>query len=213
MEQELESLNQQMQAEIKQIRDKYNSLKKECRARHKPKTAKKKRSVIPKALKNEVWDNSIGREKGVGNCYCCNKEIDSKHFECGHIIAVSNGGTNTLPNLKPVCSLCNKSMGSKNMEEFKQNYMSHIVNQKGVKKNSYQLNANGSTILPGTQHHSFYKPQTTSYGQISLGTNRSWDILQNRDIKEDNGPVSLGMFQIRGEKEANDYMNNFFNIK
>ena len=130
MEQELESLNQQMQAEIKQIRDKYNSLKKECRARHKPKTVKKKRSAIPKALKNEVWDNSIGREKGVGNCYCCNKEIDSKHFECGHIIAVSNGGTNTLLNLKPVCSLCNKSMGSKNMEEFKQNYMSHIVNQK-----------------------------------------------------------------------------------
>ena len=127
MEQELELINQQMQSEIKQIREKYNKIKKECRERHKPKTTKKKRSVIPKALKNEVWDNCIGREKGVGNCYCCNKEIDSKHFECGHIIAVSNGGNNTLQNLKPVCSLCNKSMGSKNLEEFKQNYMGHVA--------------------------------------------------------------------------------------
>ena len=50
------------------IDKKYNKIKKECRERHKPKTTKKKRSVIPKALKNEVWDNCIGREKGIGNC-------------------------------------------------------------------------------------------------------------------------------------------------
>ena len=55
MDQEIETLNQQMQSEIKQIRDKYNKLKKECRARYKPKVTKKKRSAIPKALKNEVW--------------------------------------------------------------------------------------------------------------------------------------------------------------
>ena len=191
MDQEIETLNQQMQSEIKQVRDKYNKLKKDCRARYKPKTIKKKRSVIPKALKNEVWDNSIGREKGIGHCYCCSKEIDSKHFECGHIIAVSNGGTNTIQNLKPVCSLCNKSMGSKNLEEFKQNYMSHVISpkQKAGKKSSYQLNINqsnsfDSTILPGSQHHSIYQPQTTSYGKISLGPNRNWDILQNSEKKQ-----------------------------
>jgi hypothetical protein len=36
----------------------------------------------------------IGREKGVGNCFCCNSEIDSKHFECGHVIPISKGGPN-----------------------------------------------------------------------------------------------------------------------
>ena len=198
MDQEIETLNQQMQSEIKQIRNKYNKLKKECRARYKPKVTKKKRSAIPKALKNEVWDNSIGREKGVGHCYCCSKEIDSKHFECGHIVAVSNGGTNAIQNLKPVCSLCNKSMGSKNLEEFKQNYMAHVMapNKTGAKKSSYQLNSFGSTILPGSQHHSIYQPQTTSYGQMSLGPTRNWDILQNRE-----------------KTEPNDFLNNFFNIK
>ena len=132
MDQELEQLTNQMNTEIKNIREKYKILKQECRKRHKPPKTKNSstRKTIPKTLKNQVWDTCIGQEKGVGNCYCCSKEIDSKHFECGHIVAVSNGGTNAIQNLKPVCSLCNKSMGSKNMDEFKQDYMSHVINQK-----------------------------------------------------------------------------------
>ena len=188
MEQELESLNQQMQAEIKQIRDKYNSLKKECRARHKPKTVKKKRSAIPKALKNEVWDNSIGREKGVGHCYCCSKEIDSKHFECGHIIAVSNGGTNTLQNLKPLCSLCNKSMGSQNLEEFKNNYMSHVMENKH--KNTQQ-----NMILPG-----FYDFNNNDSGFQSILNPRSQMSFTN----------NKNLFQNMGNRNDNGYINNYF---
>ena len=33
-----------------------------------------------------VWDRYIGQSKGVGACYCCGEEIDSKNFEAGHII-------------------------------------------------------------------------------------------------------------------------------
>ena len=51
----------------------------------------------------------------IGNCFCCQDEIDSKHFECGHVIAKSKGGDTSIDNLRPVCSLCNKSMGTKNM--------------------------------------------------------------------------------------------------
>ena len=34
-------------------------------------------------LKNMIWDKYIGKEKGVGLCYCCSEEIDSKNFEAG----------------------------------------------------------------------------------------------------------------------------------
>lgn len=81
------------------------------------------KNKIPKLLKNQSWDVYIGKEKGVGNCYCCNAEIDSKHFECGHIIPASKGGPETIENLRPICSLCNKSIGTKHMDEFIEKYI------------------------------------------------------------------------------------------
>ena len=39
-------------------------------------------------------------------------------YECGHVHAEKNGGSNTLNNLRPICSGCNRSMGIKNMELF-----------------------------------------------------------------------------------------------
>jgi len=87
------------------------------------------RKSIPKSLKNKVWDHYIGPEKGVGNCYCCNNKIDSKNFECGHVTAVKNGGINSLQNLRPICSCCNKSMGTENLEKFKNNYFPTILSQ------------------------------------------------------------------------------------
>lgn len=80
------------------------------------------RKSIPKSLKNKVWDKYIGKKKGEGQCYCCAKTIDSKDFECGHVLAVCKGGTNTLENLRPICGCCNKSMGSQNLESFKTEY-------------------------------------------------------------------------------------------
>lgn len=81
-----------------------------------------KRKSIPKSLRNKVWNTTIGRRRGVGPCFCCQGEIDSKTFECGHIIAVKDGGRNTLDNLKPICSSCNRSMGVQNLYRFKAIY-------------------------------------------------------------------------------------------
>ncbi len=83
---------------------------------------------VPKLLKNQSWDVYIGKEKGVGNCFCCNTEIDSKHFECGHVIPISKGGPDTIENLRLICSLCNRSMGSKNMAEFMKKYLNKQFN-------------------------------------------------------------------------------------
>lgn len=81
---------------------------------------KSKRKTIPKLLKNKVWDVYIGKEKGIANCYSCNiTEISKNNFECGHNIAVSNNGDDNIDNLRPICSECNKSMGSMNLEDYK----------------------------------------------------------------------------------------------
>ena len=80
------------------------------------------RKSIPKTLKNKVWDTYIGKKNGVGKCYCCKTEIDSKNFDCGHIVAVKNGGKKTVENMRPICSPCNKSMGTENMISFGDSY-------------------------------------------------------------------------------------------
>lgn len=77
------------------------------------------RKTLPKTLRNKVWDTYIGKEKGIGACFVCGRELDSKYFECGHVTSVKDGGDNTLQNLRPICSLCNKSMGTMDLYEFK----------------------------------------------------------------------------------------------
>ena len=79
-----------------------------------------KRKNISKIIKNKVWNLHIGKDKGIGKCYVCeDTEIDSKHFECGHVLAVKDGGTNHITNLRPICSECNKCMGTMNLEDYK----------------------------------------------------------------------------------------------
>lgn len=110
MEQELDELEQLVVSRIRQIKAKYGGV------------GKYKRKSIPKTVKDKVWNNYVGKSRGVGKCYCCGATIDSKNFDCGHIIAAAHGGKNVPENLRPVCSTCNKSMGTQNMDEFKSIY-------------------------------------------------------------------------------------------
>jgi len=85
---------------------------------------KHKRKSIPKTVRDMVWDTYIGNKYGVGKCYCCRSVIDSKKFECGHVVAASLGGPNTVENLRPICGTCNKSMGTQNLEDFRRSHFS-----------------------------------------------------------------------------------------
>ena len=78
-----------------------------------------KKQTIPKPLRAEVWrkDNTTLDAK----CPICKRNIISAdNFECGHIISEHDGGKTQLSNLTAICSSCNKSMGTKNMNDFKQ---------------------------------------------------------------------------------------------
>lgn len=84
-----------------------------------------KKKQIPKNVRNDVW--RINHEESFnGFCYCCKKIINVNEWECGHIISEKNGGTLHISNLKPVCSPCNKSMGTMNMEVFKNTYYAEL---------------------------------------------------------------------------------------
>jgi competence ComEA-like helix-hairpin-helix protein len=77
---------------------------------------------IPAAVRNAVWSKYIGSSY-TGLCFCCNYEpVTKTNYECGHIISEKHGGKIHLLNLRPICSACNKSIGSKNMEKFMEQY-------------------------------------------------------------------------------------------
>ena len=86
------------------------------------------RKSVPKSLKDRLWDTTYGPEAGQGKCYVCGAIINSKSFEAGHVISVFHGGETTLDNLKCICSTCNKSMGTQNLETFKKTYFPAIRN-------------------------------------------------------------------------------------
>ena len=84
------------------------------------------RKSVPKTVKDRLWDTTFGPEAGQGICYVCGMQINSKRFEAGHVISVCHGGGTTLDNLKCICSTCNKSMGTQNLEIFKLTYFPAI---------------------------------------------------------------------------------------
>jgi len=81
---------------------------------------KPKKKSIPKVVKDLSWNKWIGDDVAKAKCLCCNvNEIKMSSFHCGHIIAEANGGSTTVDNLRPICSACNLSMGTENMNTFK----------------------------------------------------------------------------------------------
>ena len=107
---------------------------------------KSNKNKIPKKIKNDSWDKYIGKQHGTALCICCNQtQIDSKSFIGGHIISEKNGGLINVDNIIPICSECNSSMGSKNMDIFIQKYypnnMSNYVNRK------YRISSNNNNWL------------------------------------------------------------------
>lgn len=77
-----------------------------------------KKKQLPKRVRDLVWSKWIGSDKMIGKCFCCKNDIKNNNYHCGHVIAYSNGGSNEIDNLRPLCSQCNLSMGDKNMFEF-----------------------------------------------------------------------------------------------
>jgi hypothetical protein len=80
---------------------------------------KYRKTNIPAALRRTVWNTYIGEDIGSTECYVgCKTKISQLTFECGHVEAESKGGFTIVENLRPICSSCNRSMGTRNMHDF-----------------------------------------------------------------------------------------------
>ena len=111
--------------EVKNYTEKPKNLCKRCIKKENG-TSENKRTHVPKPLKILLWDTTYGT-LGIAPCYCCTRSIRPMTFEAGHNKAVANGGETTLYNLRCICSTCNKSMGTQNLEEFKNKYFPQTI--------------------------------------------------------------------------------------
>ena len=83
------------------------------------------KEVIPKTVRNCLFINYFGDSR-IGICQCCKREqITMNNFNCGHIQAERHGGTLQLDNLLPICTSCNLSMGTTNLNDFIKKYNLH----------------------------------------------------------------------------------------
>tara|TARA_A100001015_G_scaffold319696_2_gene443443 strand:- start:618 stop:3101 length:2484 start_codon:yes stop_codon:yes gene_type:complete len=85
-------------------------------------TSVNRRKKIPKHVRNSVFYKRFGNNIFEGNCFVCSRDINITTFHVGHIVSVSNGGSDNINNLEPICIGCNLSMGTKNLQYYKDTY-------------------------------------------------------------------------------------------
>ena len=95
---------------------------------------KNKRVALPTRLRKRIWMEIMG-DRVNGNCYVCGDPLDSFSFEAGHVVAHALGGDNSAENIRPVCSSCNKNMGTQNMEEYKLKYFAQRADAREIPVN------------------------------------------------------------------------------
>jgi len=85
-----------------------------------------KKEQIPKCVRNSLWIHFF-KDSRVGVCQCCLREpITISSFHSGHIKAERNGGKTSMENMRPICPMCNLSMGTQDMDQFIARYNLHF---------------------------------------------------------------------------------------
>jgi len=106
--------------QVKQEQVKQEQVKQEQKIIH-------RRRPLPVSVRDSVWNHYIGEDINKHRCLCCKKIlITNRQYQVGHVISVKHGGTDEINNLRPICSPCNHSMGTKNMVEFVKTYGYYI---------------------------------------------------------------------------------------
>jgi len=186
------------------------------------------RKSIPKPLRIQVWNKHIGEEYGLGKCNVCATEIKVSNFDCGHIVAASEGGEDIINNLVPICRLCNLSMSTDNLNEFKERYFSDksyidiyikcfldrtdelikVSRYMGYKEYEYPCFLSLDSIYNDYKKWIYYN-HIKYYEEI--GMNR-WFILKSPDKSE----LSISISKIYGDQIQNPMdssVRGFINIK
>jgi 5-methylcytosine-specific restriction endonuclease McrA len=110
--------------ETKHLKSKIKPIKK-TKSKIKPvKKTKYVKKKIPKALREQVWINKMGKNF-IGTCRIswCENDMSCFNFDCGHNIPESKGGPTNISNLIPICRNCNIGMGNRfTIDEWEKKY-------------------------------------------------------------------------------------------
>ena len=69
-----------------------------------------------------MWEK-YHRDAPIGECFTCKESMKfNDAWHTGHVEPQSLGGSDTLPNLRPICAACNTSMGTMNMNTYKEQF-------------------------------------------------------------------------------------------
>jgi hypothetical protein len=83
---------------------------------------KKHKKNISRALKLKCWNkhyiDKIETTCPMKNCEEIMIRNETGQWDAGHIISEKNGGKVEINNLRPICKRCNKSMSSKNWDDY-----------------------------------------------------------------------------------------------
>jgi len=98
-----------------------------CNTCHSKSQHTQNKTTIYKAAQKIAYEKYYGASHI--KCFCCqNTDITPFEYVCGHVKPKSQGGEYTVENLKPICALCNGSMGVQNMFDFMKTYLCIDVN-------------------------------------------------------------------------------------
>lgn len=183
---------------------------------HPPYEEKSKRKTIPKAVKNSVWNTYIESNdpnKLIGKCFVgCGCEITIANFELGHVKAYSKGGSDKVNNLRPICSTCNKSMGTMNLLEFKEKYgldvkQEKVLNEEQLTKKINELELKIINVNKDTDTLNLLKENETldldkcesfkSYINESISLDKNKLDSKNINIKEEIDKLMIQINQLK----------------
>ncbi len=68
-------------------------------------------------VKQDLWRDKFGNNT-EGECWVCCDPISCFNFQAGHVVPFVHGGSNDVSNLRPICSVCNQSMGAQDLRSF-----------------------------------------------------------------------------------------------
>lgn len=98
--------------------------------------------TIPPQLRRLVWEAYMPDSRSAyGPCFVCGNEIHITQFECGHVLSHANGGPISVENLRPICGSCNKSMGARNLMDYKAEFFALPRRNPPREKQSYPSSA------------------------------------------------------------------------
>lgn len=135
------------------------------------------RQPLSKEIREKVWKRFHG-ENEVGKCFICPREIDSSNWECGHIIASSEGGEDNIGNLRPICSTCNRRMGKMDLNRFKKIYNYGVEDERRFSTNKCSPIQKKSKVKPRVDDHDEDDEENNYMDNFERNMKKAGDLLR-----------------------------------